>query len=34
MAVMLPFFAVVFLADIAPVMTVLTYIPFSAPVAA
>jgi ABC-2 type transport system permease protein len=33
MAVMLPFFAVIFLSDNAPVMTVLSYIPFSAPVA-
>jgi len=33
MAVMLPFFAVVFLAQNAPVMTVLSYIPFSAPAA-
>jgi ABC-2 type transport system permease protein len=33
MAVMLPFFAVISLADNAPVMTVLSYIPFSAPVA-
>jgi ABC-2 type transport system permease protein len=33
MAVMLPFFAVIFLADNASVMTVLSYIPFSAPVA-
>jgi ABC-2 type transport system permease protein len=33
MAVMLPFFAVIFLAENAPVMTVLSYIPFSAPVA-
>lgn len=33
MAVMLPFFAVIFLSDNAPVMTVLSYIPLSAPVA-
>jgi ABC-2 type transport system permease protein len=33
MAVMLPFFAVTFLSDNKPVMTVLSYIPLSAPVA-
>jgi ABC-2 type transport system permease protein len=33
MAVMLPFFAVIFLSGNAPVMTVLSYIPLSAPVA-
>jgi ABC-2 type transport system permease protein len=33
MAVMLPFFAVIVLSDNAPVMTVLSYIPLSAPVA-
>jgi ABC-2 type transport system permease protein len=33
MAVMLPFFAVIFLADNAPAMTVLSYIPLSSPLA-
>jgi ABC-2 type transport system permease protein len=33
MAVMLPFFAVIFLSDNAPVMKVLSYIPLSSPVA-
>ena len=33
MAVMIPFFAVVFLADNAPVMKILSYIPLSSPVA-
>jgi ABC-2 type transport system permease protein len=33
MAVMIPFFAVVFLADNAPVMKILSYVPLSSPVA-
>ncbi len=33
MAVMLPFFAVIFLSDNAPVMRILSYVPLSAPVA-
>jgi ABC-2 type transport system permease protein len=33
MAVMIPFFAVVFLADNLPVLRVLSYVPFSAPIA-
>ncbi|AGL20341.1 ABC transporter permease [Actinoplanes sp. N902-109] len=33
MAVMLPFFAVVFLTDNEPVMRILSYVPFSAPIA-